>query len=295
MINGKKVIIENERKKNFIVYNDIHPAFSAIHSKLCTDGMVLEEGLLYMLGNAYEFCIEDDELQLINSTFLNDLCGSLGIYLEEFLYTNEQTYFSEIKRNLAINIAPPMIHVHFDQKIYLSIVCKVYDDHSYKIISPVEKNVVKIDRNQIDYSKPWYMMNSPRFMCPVFRKSEEAIVNSIYKIAQKRKQLSGNGRSYFIYDRREIINKMAESKEVYDVKLRIMFAESIKYISSTPDVLEMMEKNKHSLEILWSKLNNEENIRNRYILAEKIFDLEEDMVGWILRLVNERKCWHDYR
>lgn len=291
MLSGEKVIVKNGLKKSFTVYKNIRPEFSAIHTKLCADGMELEEELIYLLGNGYTRSLEDGMLKLFNSTFIGDLCSCMGIYLEEFEYTNEQKYFEEVKRNSAINIAPPMIYVKFVNNTYLAIVCKVHDNHTYDIISPVDKKIVTINGEQINYLKPWYMMNSPRFMKPVFREKEEMIKCAEYKMIQTNYQLKIRKDAYFNFNREDIANEIIKLSEKQDFELQTMFLESVKYIEAFYGYLHLLSEHREKLQSLWKTLYEEIEEVSRKRLAVQILEYENEVWNWIYQVLGERKYY----
>ena len=201
MLNDREIRIKKGLKKEFILHTAIKPEFSAVHTKLCADGFILTEEQMYIMGGCYERAILGGRPRLFNKEWLGDLCSCIGIYLEEYRHIDEERFFSEIKRNSAINIAPPMIYVRWGEKEYLAIVCRVHEDHTYDIISPIEKEVITIDSGRIDYIRPWYMMNSPHFMAPVFRNKQELAENGLRHMFRNIRRIqSASTDSYFCYD-----------------------------------------------------------------------------------------------
>ena len=288
MLNGEKQTIKNGFKKDYIVYKQIQPEFSAIHTKLCGDGVELEEALLYLLGNGYALDLVNGELELFNSTFLSDLCGSLGIYLEGYRYTNQQTYYEEVRRNSLINVAPPMIYVTYDAGTYLSLVRNVYENKQYEVIDPIAKELRIIGEEQVDYQQPWYMMNSPRFMRPVFRDMNEMIQCSIYKMMQTYRQLRlRNDQSYYNFDKNGIAEKLAETSNRKTKAYRDLFVKSLQYMEKMIGHSDWLEEGKQEILALWD--TDVQQKSQSYETAVLICAAEEKIMQLITSMTEENR------
>lgn len=290
MTEQKTVLIKNGLKKPYVVYKSIIPEFSAVHTKLCADNLILDQHMLFFLGKGYVRCLEDGKLQLFNPTFLNDLCGNLGIYLEEFQYYDEQLFFEEVRKNSIINIAPPMIYVIYKGKEYLTIVCKVHEDHTYDVISAVDKEVINIGKDQIDYSKPWYMMNSPRFMNPVFRPIQEMIKCAAYGMFQIDYQLYENDyQSYFSNNDQTIARAIAEYDGKFDKEFQVFFIDALKCMCMQKKYYHMLDLYKFLLVEQWNELNCTYRKDTRYLYAQEILKKEKEIWGFLKEMMAERK------
>ena len=275
MLNDREIRIKNGLKKEFILQTAIRPEFSAAHTKLCADGFVLTEEQMYVMGGCYERGILLGSPRLFNEEWLSDLCSCTGIYLEEYCHTDEETFYSEIKRNSAINIAPPMIYVRWDDREYLAIVCKVHDDHTYDIISPVEKEVITVGSDRIDRMRPWYMMNSPRFMAPVFRNRQELAENGLRHMFRNIRRLhSAPEGSSFFYDPKKLAELTVSCGLIPD---REELTYWIKALRSYKDI-EALEKCGERIEELYDELVSGTGGVKEELLA-KIFDTESETLA----------------
>ncbi|HRR75801.1 MAG TPA: hypothetical protein P5191_03165 [Ruminococcus sp.] len=277
MLNDKEIRIKNGLKKEFILHTAIRPEFSAAHTKLCADGFVLTEEQMYIMGCCYERGILFGKPRLFNEEWLSDLCSCTGIYLEEYCHTDEENFYSEIKRNSAINIAPPMIYVRWEDKEYLAIVCKVHDDHTYDIISPVEKEVITVGSDRINRTRPWYMMNSPRFMAPVFRDRQELAENGLRHMFRNIRRLrSAPADSSFFYDSEKLAELAAAGEEIPDLEELTYW---IKALGSYKDI-EALDKCGERIKELYDRMISETGGVKKKLLA-KIFDTEsETLAAW---------------
>lgn len=276
MLNDREIRIKNGLKKEFILHTSIRPEFSAAHTKLCADGFVLTEEQMYIMGGCYERGILFGRPRLFNEEWLSNLCSCTGIYLEEYRHTDEEDFYSEIKRNSAINIAPPMIYVRWGKKEYLAIVCKVHDDHTYDIISPVEKEVITIGSDRINRMRPWYMMNSPRFMAPVFRDKQELAENGLRHLLRNVRRLhSASEDSAFYYDAKKLAELTAEG-EMPDYDELTYW---IKALRSYKDTVTLDNCNERIKELYEGFISAEDEMKPN--LLAKIFDTEyETLTAW---------------
>ena len=277
MLSDKEIRIKNGLKKEFILHTAIRPEFSAAHTKLCADGFVLTEEQMYIMGCCYERGILFGKPKLFNEEWLSDLCSCTGIYLEEYRHTDEENFYSEIKRNSAINIAPPMIYVRWDDKEYLAIVCKVYDDHTYDIISPVEKEVITVGSDRINCTRPWYMMNSPRFMAPVFRDKQELEENGLRHMFRNIRRLgSAPVGSSFFYDSKKLAELTTAGEGIPEYEELTYWIRTLRSYMN----IAALDKCDERIRLLYDELVSDTGGVKSELLA-KIFDAEaETLAVW---------------
>ena len=274
-----KKIFKNGLKKGYVVLDEIQPKFSAIHTKLCTDGMNLSQEQMYLLGNGYAREIFDDNLIMFNNMFLNDLSSCLGIYLEDYEENDEQMFFESVKKNSAINIAPPMIFVKYEKVDYLSIVCKVFDDHSYDVISPIEKIIIHVTKEDVMYDKPWYMMNSPRFINPVFRNFKQLIDEAVYRLQQKYGLIkTSDYQKIFELDTDLVCKKASKELSKEMIEDRLLYCNAMRMITKKEaTVILLHEYNSilKSLELLTESIGEDEK---KYSLLKRLFLIEDQII-----------------
>lgn len=277
MLTGECKTIKYGFRNKYLIYENIHPCLSAVHTKLSSDGLILREEEMYLLGSGYALNLMGETIETFNSTFVNDLSACLGIYLEEYHFTDRDIFYGEIKRNSSINIAPPMVHFRFDQGTFLAIILSVNSNRTYTIINPLTKDIDTVPEACVDYSKAWYMMNSPRFLKPVFRSKKEMFELGIYKLLQRNVQfhlLSGKG--YLICGREQLILKMYEERSrVEEAALRDLFERSIEYLEEQlaadfKDLRALIHKTK----LLWNKLKGNMIEEEAISLITEIIDSE---------------------
>ncbi|SFC12695.1 hypothetical protein [Butyrivibrio sp. YAB3001] len=285
----EKKIVTNGMKKAYELNEKVSPELSAIHTKLWADGLELSPELIYLLGDGYSRKIADDRLILFNDTFLNDLSGSLGIYLEDYEENSEESFYQAIKKNSAINIAPPMISVEYPEGEYLSIVCGVFDDHTYNVISPVDKDVVRVDKTRVACRKPWYMMNSPRFIKPVFRDRSQLIKEALLRIL-KRRDLENTSvyRKIYETDSDKVLEKAVLEMSRKDVEDRKLFYGAMMIAE---EFLED-ESLKESLEEYRNLLSSmEEGFDTTQI--KQLFELEDKLMDGMREVLKEESAEYD--
>ena len=280
---------KNGLKKDYIVYGNIQPKLSAIDTKLCSDRLDMPPELMYLLGNGYSREIKDERLVLFNDTFISDLSGCLGIYLEDYEEADEETFYEAIRKNSAINIAPPMIYVKYMEGTYLSIVCKVFDDHSYDVISPVDKEIVHITSERAVYNRSWYMMNSPRFISPVFRSRNQLMEEALYRMKQKRNLVhTTEYQKIYEMDVDIICEKAAEYITEEDISERYLFHDAMKLIEKYKEhygTEELLENYIKILSRLKQELTGKNDRDEKYALIRGLFQLEDKIMDEICETV----------
>lgn len=282
MLNENQTIIKGHSWQKYVVSKSIDPIFSAVHTKLAKDNLNLEQGLLYLLGNGYSLEVVDRQLFFFNDTFINDLSCALGIYLEEYRYTNGELFYSEVKRNLKMNIAPPMVYFFIDHQSYLAIVIQVDDDRTYRIIHPVTKEVAEMPESSVDFTKPWLMMNSPRFAKPVFRDMDAIIRLSLRRFFQTRKQLRLLNEQTFIRTLEDtVIEALVKDQNYKNVRhMRRYFIEALEYVSKyfKLDLESCIRKMEEAMG-LWEALGQSNGIVDAAETTKRAAALENEVIN----------------
>ncbi|MCS1391371.1 hypothetical protein NXZ77_07290 [Lysinibacillus boronitolerans] len=190
-----KLLTFHEESNNVLI--------SAVRTKLAADGLRVSPALLLLLGGGIDFFYRShiDEgknesyASAVNPHFLRDLCLPLGLYLEDFRTIDIRRLQQDIKRNLLLRVAPPMIEIpgcmlnSADLEIYpriLMLVAGLSEDESELIVvHPMKRDYLRIAYSSLasiceaEGGIRWLMINSPSFSKPVFPPLELGLKQSL--------------------------------------------------------------------------------------------------------------------
>lgn len=283
-------IVNAPNGQKYPVFKDVNPVFSAIHTKLAKDKLLIEQEILYILGGGYAFEVINGDIHVFNQTFINDLSSVLGIYFEEYYISNHNLFFMEVQRNLKMNIAPPMAYFFWGEVSYLAIIIQVNSDKTYTVINPITKEVTVMPEQFIDYSKSWIMLNSPRFAKPVFRDLNTIIKLALIKFCQTRKQLKLQEEQKFISVSEEKLIDCLVSNNLYRTinPLREFFKTGLELVCKYLDIdLKQCIQNVDEAMILWIRLRESSDVNQVKKLLHHFFIAENVAIAELQMKVQE--------
>ncbi|MEY9975864.1 hypothetical protein [Lysinibacillus sp. RC79] len=189
-----KLLTFHETSNNILI--------SAVRTKLAADGLRISPSLLLLLGQGIDFFYQSkkDKEKFVGNAFaanpqlLRDLCLPLGLYLEDFRTIDIRRLQLDIKRNLLLRVAPPMLELPGyllgrEFELYpkvLTLVAGLSEDESKIILlHPTRKEYLSIDYSslsnicQANGGIRWLMINSPSFSKPVFPSLDLGITQAL--------------------------------------------------------------------------------------------------------------------